>query len=286
MSDAERESRYAEAIRLGVTKVLTEPSPDYAITLQDRLTAGIVEAATPLLDAEAAAAVSEAQAEGERMVEGVRLLWKVDMKAAREAEAEVERLHSWDGLLSLLDEHWPEGIFPTSADGRRDTGPRLVAAIRRAKSAEAEVERLRALVGDEDQPGWGRVSRAEAIRQANEFHAGQLRWIDGHDKRRDERDALREGIRALADEFDTAVGFRGAATSLRALLAPSPAATTGEADPRERIEGTPVWGRTNGLHAPVRIHPSEESARAAAADPCKGGQVVVFRSAENGWEEA
>lgn len=27
--------------------------------------------------------------------------------------AEVRRLHSWDGLMSLLDEHWPADIFLT-----------------------------------------------------------------------------------------------------------------------------------------------------------------------------
>lgn len=57
-------------------------------------------------------------------------------------EAEVERLHSWGGLLSLLDEHWPEDVFPDrTGKPDRDTGPRLVAAIRRAENAKAEVAR-------------------------------------------------------------------------------------------------------------------------------------------------
>lgn len=54
-----------------------------------------------------------------------------------ELVAEVERLHSWDGLMSLLDEHYPEDIFPTEEDNDgRDPGPRIVSLIR-------QLERLR-----------------------------------------------------------------------------------------------------------------------------------------------
>jgi hypothetical protein len=60
----------------------------------------------------------------------------------REQRAELERLHSWDGLLALLDDHWPEDIFPTKPDSEtRDPGSRIVSLLR-------WVERLRAeLVG-------------------------------------------------------------------------------------------------------------------------------------------
>lgn len=60
------------------------------------------------------------------------------------ARAEVERLHSWAGLIELLDEHWPEDIFPTLPDDKgRALGPRLVSLIRmndqlRARLAEAK----------------------------------------------------------------------------------------------------------------------------------------------------
>ena len=30
--------------------------------------------------------------------------------------AELDRLHSWDGLMELLDEHWPDDIFVTAPD--------------------------------------------------------------------------------------------------------------------------------------------------------------------------
>lgn len=39
--------------------------------------------------------------------------------------------HSWAGLMALLDEHWPEDIFPTREDDiRRDAGARIVSLIR------------------------------------------------------------------------------------------------------------------------------------------------------------
>jgi DNA repair exonuclease SbcCD ATPase subunit len=86
----------------------------------------------------------------------------LDALAAREEaelselRAEVERLHSWVGLMALLNEHWPESIFPTLADDEdRDTGPRIVSLLRWVElltrevdaaheKAEAEVERLTA----------------------------------------------------------------------------------------------------------------------------------------------
>lgn len=56
---------------------------------------------------------------------------------------EVDRLRTWDGLMELLDEHWPDDIFPTTDDtDRRDPGPRIVSLIRwvdRLRAREAEV---------------------------------------------------------------------------------------------------------------------------------------------------
>jgi hypothetical protein len=64
-----------------------------------------------------------------------------DHETRWEAEhAEVERLHSWDGLLELLDEHWPEDIFPTEPDSEtRDTGPRIVSLLRWVERLQAEL---------------------------------------------------------------------------------------------------------------------------------------------------
>lgn len=56
--------------------------------------------------------------------------------------AEVERLHSWDGLMALLDEHWPDDIFPTLPDREdRDPGARIVSLLR-------WVDRLRSKLGN------------------------------------------------------------------------------------------------------------------------------------------
>ncbi len=60
---------------------------------------------------------------------------------------EVERLNTWDGLMSLVDEHYPSDIFDGSSG---DPGPRMVVLLREVTlareerdSARAEIERLR-----------------------------------------------------------------------------------------------------------------------------------------------
>lgn len=64
--------------------------------------------------------------------------------ALKGAQAEIERLHSWDGLMALLDEHWPADIFPTMPDREdRDPGPRIVSLIRWVDQLCAELEHLR-----------------------------------------------------------------------------------------------------------------------------------------------
>jgi hypothetical protein len=67
--------------------------------------------------------------------------------------AEVDRLHSWEGLMSLLDEHWPEDIFPTVEDsGDRDWGPRIVSLLRwvdRLRTEATQREELLAKVAFE-----------------------------------------------------------------------------------------------------------------------------------------
>jgi hypothetical protein len=61
-----------------------------------------------------------------------------DALVSRDAAVEqLERLHSWGGLLTLLDEHWPTDIFPvpetveaSKSQERRDTGPVVLGLIR------------------------------------------------------------------------------------------------------------------------------------------------------------
>lgn len=47
------------------------------------------------------------------------------------ANAIAEELMSWDFLMLLLDQHYPESLFPTLEDRNdRDPGPRIVSLIR------------------------------------------------------------------------------------------------------------------------------------------------------------
>ena len=62
----------------------------------------------------------------------------------RELVAEIERLHSWQGLMSLLDEHYPESIFPTTEDREdRDPGPRIVSLIRQIDELKTMIKLLK-----------------------------------------------------------------------------------------------------------------------------------------------
>jgi len=56
-----------------------------------------------------------------------------------------------------------------------------------------------AALDEEGPPGWEGCDRAEAIRQAEHHHAELLKWMDEHDRRRDERDAALADLRDLAD---------------------------------------------------------------------------------------
>lgn len=57
--------------------------------------------------------------------------------------AELDRLHSWAGLIELLDEHWPADIFPGGGEST-DLGPRVVGLIRESDRLRAELAQLRA----------------------------------------------------------------------------------------------------------------------------------------------
>jgi hypothetical protein len=79
---------------------------------------------------------------------------------------EVERLHSWEGLMSLLDEMYPDDIYPTREDDEtRDPGPRIVSLLRRLDEARASVEFLSPFVEANDGLGQALVeARAEVER--------------------------------------------------------------------------------------------------------------------------
>lgn len=54
--------------------------------------------------------------------------------------AEVDRLHSWDGLMSTLDKHWPDDLFPGSYDPSRDDRARIVGLLRWVGKLVGDVE--------------------------------------------------------------------------------------------------------------------------------------------------
>jgi hypothetical protein len=56
--------------------------------------------------------------------------------------AELAELHTWRGLMSLLDEHWPADVFDGSPDSR-DPGPRIVALMRQVDLLRRELEKVR-----------------------------------------------------------------------------------------------------------------------------------------------
>lgn len=48
--------------------------------------------------------------------------------------SELDRLHSWAGLMELLDEHWPAEVFDGQSE---DSGPRIVSLIRAVDAERA-----------------------------------------------------------------------------------------------------------------------------------------------------
>lgn len=67
--------------------------------------------------------------------------YSMDVDLARRLLAELDAAHTWDGIMALVDEHYPTDIFPHLAgqpdNPERDPDPRILSLIR-------EVDRLRA----------------------------------------------------------------------------------------------------------------------------------------------
>ena len=55
----------------------------------------------------------------------------------------VEQLQTWDGLMSLLDEHYPSDVF-VGGGADSDPGPRIVGLMRELDEARARVAALEA----------------------------------------------------------------------------------------------------------------------------------------------
>jgi hypothetical protein len=91
--------------------------------------------------------------------EGVVMFVKRLADAVEELTAENERLHSWDGLMSILDEHYPADLIPTTYDDdpARDPGPRIVSLIRSVSELRTQLEAVRKYA--EDRAAYGRRGR-------------------------------------------------------------------------------------------------------------------------------
>jgi hypothetical protein len=114
-----REARYAEAMLAGIRTYMGLPDADVVWNFSLVKASGILaDSIAPLVDAEVAAAVSEAQAEIERLRRRSKDLYEdgqAQATRAESAEAEVERLR--EGIRALADE--VDGWRPYES---RDTG--------------------------------------------------------------------------------------------------------------------------------------------------------------------
>ena len=128
-------------------------------------------------------------------LERIRDLADDDIATVRDMRlvlAELERLHSWDGLIGLLDEHWPEDLYPTlDDDTARDPGARIVSLLR-------WVDRLRTQLRNSEQCA---VRELQAQIRADEFE-------DEADRLRAENTAQAERIAAVL-ELHRPVNHRG-----------------------------------------------------------------------------
>jgi hypothetical protein len=120
------------------------------------------------------------------------------VRAYNESQTELERLRTWAGLLELLDEHWPEDIFPTEPDSEaRDVGPRIVSLLR-------WVERLR-----------GELDQAHVDR-SNDARRSDVRWQRVTAEIEAERDKVREAEGATARDESVIAGiYNGLGIALR-----------------------------------------------------------------------
>ncbi|MFB7798953.1 hypothetical protein [Isoptericola sp. NPDC056134] len=135
---------------------------------------------------------------------------------------EVQRLHTWDGLMSLLDEHWPESLFPTLADDEsRDAGARIVSLIRWVQQQRRDVEiacgaeasadawAQRAHAAEAERDALGEAAFA-AVMNTDQDKDGAQTWEQFFRplKRPSWRDVVKDGVQELRrdrDDSDTAL---------------------------------------------------------------------------------
>lgn len=73
-------------------------------------------------------------------IEGMEMSATMSVDLARRVLAEMDAAHTWDGLMALVDEHYPTDIYLAGQpdNPERDPGPRILSLIR-------EVDRLRGI---------------------------------------------------------------------------------------------------------------------------------------------
>lgn len=74
-------------------------------------------------------------------------------KERDEARAELARLQTWTGMISVLDKHYPPETFPTMPDtASRDDGARIVSLVRRLDEARSELKAIDDVIADRGVP--------------------------------------------------------------------------------------------------------------------------------------
>jgi len=118
----------------------------------------------------ARAEVEWERADNDRLTDMVATLTGENVRA----RAEVARLHTWAGLMSLLDEHYPADVM-TGESG--DPGPRIVALVRavaelkrRDEAAAAVDQHWDGTVRDttDDNPLWAALDAMARVRREGE----------------------------------------------------------------------------------------------------------------------
>lgn len=96
--------------------------------------------------------------------------------------AEVDRLRTWDGLMSVLDKYLPEDIWPTRKDDpARDPGPRIVSLIRWVDRLRAEnTAQAEQLAAGEASDGYHTHNELYYYRMLYNAHAAQGWLAAGH----------------------------------------------------------------------------------------------------------
>lgn len=144
--DGELESPYphtVDSLRLGDRPICQCHTPEDASRIVAAVNARSTTAEPPPDERDALLSeIEQLRAELDEVAHSARELKRMHDECHQQrdvARAELARLHSWNGLMSLLDEHYPADIFIGSSG---DHGPRVVALIREIDSLRETIEIL------------------------------------------------------------------------------------------------------------------------------------------------